>query len=273
MADKTIDEKLDAIGAHLDSLHKRMDDADKERADSVKRVDAACAKMDAFEKAKADADEKEKEEKEKADAARKDAEDKAKADAEEKAKADKARADAEEEEKKKADAAKADAAARADSGEYLKKLQDQIDALTRSTPAALRDEDKPRFADVQMRCDAAYQAWGSPATPALNGESFTDYRVRLLSGIKKHSKVYKDSNLAILAADEAAFSVIQDSIIADAIAASNSAVNAGGPLQKRVRKTESGHIETRFVGDPRVGWAEFSGGATKFGRINAGIRR
>ena len=103
MADKTADEKLDAIAAHLDSLHKRMDESDKDRADSMKRMDAACAKMDAFEKARADA-EKEEEEKKKADAARKDAEDKekeekAKADAEEKVKADKAKADAEEPER------------------------------------------------------------------------------------------------------------------------------------------------------------------------------
>lgn len=208
MPDKTIDDKLDAIGAHLDSLHKRMDESDKERADAAKRVDAACAKLDAFESEKA----------------------KAKSDAAEKAAAEKA-------------------AAEAGTG---------------------TEEDRAKFANTQMRCDAAYQAWGKQAPPAMHGETLRDFAIRLLGPLKKHSKVYKDSALSLIG-DETAFTAIQDSIIADAVAASTSSYTAMAPLRKITTKMDSGHIQTRFVGDPRVSWAEFSGGATKFGRINAGI--
>lgn len=263
--------KLDKILSHLDSssekmdaMGKRMDAMESSYADSMKRMDAACSKMDAAE-----------DEKKKMDAARKDAEDKEK---DEKAKADAAKADAdkEEEEKKKADAAKADAdkaaeeKAKADaalkgvSADVLAKMAD----LERRMPAVLSEEDKAKFADAQMRCDAAYQAWGGQAPPALNGESLSDFNVRLLSKLKQHSKVYKDSNLGILVADAAAFGVVQEAIINDAIQASKGSVTAGAPLQKRVKRLDSGHVVTEWVGDPAVGWASFMGGATKFGKIN-----
>lgn len=270
MADPTKNdsEKLDAalsrLDSKLDSINKRMDAMEEGVADSKSRADAACSKMDAWD-----------EEKKKADAARKDAEDeeKKKADA---AKADAAKKDAEEEEKKKADAAaeedkkKADAAkadaARADAANA--DIAKELAALKSRMPAAHTDEDKAKYADVQMRCDSAYQAWGAQARGALQGESLSDFRVALLNGLKKHSKVYKNSNLAILAADDAAFSVIQDSIIQDAIEASNSGVEVGAPLQKRVTRMDSGHVVTKWIGDPSVAWAPFAGGATKFGRIN-----
>lgn len=272
MADKTdsekLNEKLDKISAHMDSLHSRMDSWDEERKSDKARLDAACSSMD---KSRADAEEKAKkdaaeaEEKTKADAAKKDADEK-----EEKERTDKARCDAEAKEKEEKESKdRADAAARADAGKVLSDAAiARIAALEKRQTAELSEDDKPKFAEVQMRCDAAYQAWGKQAPPALSGESVKDYSVRLLSELKHHSKIYKGSNLAILAGDESAFSVVQDAIIKDSIEASSGSVTVGAPLQKRVTKSDTGHVLTKWVGDPAVAWGPFMGGATKFGRIN-----
>src|SRR6185312_11542465 len=266
MADE---DKLDKVLTHLDSIHS-MCDSFKTRLDAMEeehkkdRADAAewKARADAAEKERADkarADAEEKERKEKEEKEKADAEAKARADAEEKEKADKARKDAEEKEK-------ADAAARASGNTDLAKKLAEIE---RRLPATLADADKAAFAEAQMRADAAYSAWNlGPAPHALNGETLSDYRVRLLSKVKQHSKLYKDSNLGALAvADSAAFSVVENAIVNDAVEASCSNITVGAPLRMQESKTESGHIVRKFVGDAAVTWAPFMGGATKFGRI------
>ena len=129
------------------------------------------------------------------------------------------------------------------------------------------DTDRAEFADAQMKADAAFQSWGKVAPPALHGETLKDYRIRLLTPLKQHSKTYQASALNRID-DEAAFGVIADAIIADAVSASTVSAGAGMPLQKRVRKTDSGHIETRFIGDPSVVWGACMGSVTRFGRIN-----
>jgi|SRR6185437_6698800 len=272
MADE--DNRLDKVLTHLDSIHT-MCDAFKTRLDSMEaehkkdRADSAewKARADAAEKERADKvrkDAEEKEEKEKADAkARADAEAKEK---EEKEKADKARADAEEKEK-------ADAAARAASGNTdLARRLAEVERYV--VPGNLSDADKAPFAEAQMRFDSAYQAWNLGQAPRyLNGETLNDYRVRLASKIKQHSKIYKDSNLGLLVADSAAFSVIENAIINDAVEASCSNITLGAPLRMQESRNESGHIVRKFVGDAAVTWAPFMGGATKFGKINRSVGR
>lgn len=266
MADE---DKLDRVLSHLDSLHTKVDSM-KTRQDAMEEEHKKDKADSAEWKARADAWRKDAEDKEKADKARKDAEEKEKADAkvradaeakekEEKEKADKARKDAEE--KEKADAALATSA----NTDLAKKLAD----MERRLPAILSDEDKGRFAEVQMRADSAYQAWNLGQAPgSLQGETISDYRVRLLSKIKQHSKVYKDSNLGILVNDAAAFAVVENAIVADAVEASCSQVTVGAPLRQQTTRNESGHTITKFVGDPAVTWGPFMGGATKFGKIN-----
>lgn len=263
MADE---DKLDKVLTHLDSIHTRLDAMEaehkKDRADAAEwKARADAADKERADKARADAEEKdrkEKEEKEKADA-----EAKMRADAEEKARKDKEKADAEEKER-------ADAAVRAAGNTDLVQ---KLASIERRLPAILSDEDKGAFADAQMRCDAAYQAWNLGQAPAaLNGETLADYRVRLLSKIKQHSKLYKDSNLGALAiADSAAFSVVEGAIVNDAVDASCKSITAGAPLREQVTRAASGHIVTKFVGDSSVTWAPFMGGATQFGRINTNV--
>jgi hypothetical protein len=177
-------------------------------------------------------------------------------------KADKARLDALCTSAEKADKARVDA-------EEAKKNEDETRADAARAVTAT-EADRAKFADAQMRCDAAYQAWSKQAPHALHGETLRDFRIRLLNPLKQHSKVYKDSALALIG-DDAAFSVIEEAIINDAITASNTSFNPMAPLRKVVSRMDSGHIATKWIGDPRVGWSEFSGGATKFGRINASV--
>lgn len=256
------EDKLDKVLTKLDSINARIDSIETEHKKD--RADAADMKA-CVDSVRKDADErKEKEEKDRADKARADAEASEKA---EKEKADKARADAEEEARKEKE--KADAASRAIPAEVLQRISE----LERTRPASLSDEDKGRFAEVQMRADAAYHAWNyGPAPHALNGETLSDYRVRLLGKIKPHSKVYKESNLGVLVNDSAAFSVIEETIVNDAVEASSANITVGGPLRKQVTRSESGHTITKWFGDPAVTWSRFMGGATKFGKINRDFR-
>lgn len=129
------------------------------------------------------------------------------------------------------------------------------------------EQDRSKFAAAQMRCDAAYQAWSKQAPPGLHGEQLRDYRIRLLTPLKRHSKAYADSALDLVG-DPAVFDAIEKSIVADAIIASSTTFTPMGPLRAVVSRMDSGHVVTRFVGDPAVAWGPFMGGATKFGRIN-----
>lgn len=253
-------EKLDKILSHLDSantkmdaLSKRLDAAEAERMDSAKKLDAACARMDEFDKARKDAAEKEEEQK-KADAARKDAEEKEK---EEKAKADAAKRDAEEEEKRKADAA---ARATAGDGESIRKLQAQIDALSRQAPAVLAPEMRQKMVGHQAKAERVAQAFGdSQGAPVfVNGEAEHDYRVRLLSKYQKHSKRYKDSDLAKVL-DESVFSTIEDAIYADAMAAAEHPADVpANVLIPRIRKDATGLARFKdYLGQPGACWNRF----------------
>lgn len=262
--DKEMSDKLDAIKTHLDSLHTKIDSVDKDCKDAKGRMDGMAewqARSDAAEKeradkARADSEAKEKDEKEKADKARADAEAK---DKDDKEKSDKARADAAE--KERADKA---AAAASQNSDFAKEL----DILRKQMPAVLSADDKNKYAAAQLRLDAAFQAWGKPARGPLHGESLRDYRLSLLTELKAHSKIYKDSNLSLVG-DDAAFDSIESAIINDAVAASNVHIANGAPLSKRTRVNEHGHKITTFHGDAGIAWAPFMGGGTQFGKINS----
>lgn len=173
---------------------------------------------------------------------------------------------------------KTDAKARKDAEEKERHEKEVADGIMRRADGGVRDrleaieKDRAQFADCQMRADAAYQAWGKQAPHALHGEALRDFRIRLLTPLKTHSKVYKDSALSLVG-DDAAFRVIEDAIINDAIEASSTTFTASAPLREIKTRLESGHIVTKFVGDPAVTWAPFMGGATQFGRLRTPARR
>lgn len=259
-ADADVGVKLDKLLSHVDSMTKRMDAMEAERADRAKkdsdekeakeredkaRRDAACPRMDGegddeWEKRKADEESaKGDPERVAADKKRKDEEEaKAKSDAEEK----------EREEKEKADKAKADS-------DTAKRIAD-----VEKVVYAARDRsasDKASFADAQAKADRVYQAFGDSAPPAMQGEDLDAYRRRLAGDLKKHTKL-KDANLHGVT-DPVAFADMEERIYADAEAAANSpALVQPGRLRER-KRVDGGHTIITYDGHPSAWMDQFSG--------------
>jgi hypothetical protein len=147
-----------------------------------------------------------------------------------------------------------------------KEEKEKADAASRKADAV---KDPHVFADAQLRADAAYQAWGKQASHALAGESVRDFRIRLLSGLKQHSKRYRDSDLTTVG-DETVFNDIERVILDDAVKASNEPGDATGVLRKVTSRDDMGRITTKFYGDPLVCWAPFMGGGTRLGKFGNG---
>jgi hypothetical protein len=256
MAEKTVEEKLDAI---FDSISRRMDSEAEERKADRARLDAACSKMDAWDEEK------------KADKARKDAEmmatDKAKKDAEE----EKARKDAAEAEEK----AKAYAAARKDAEEKEEKAKADAARGTNAAMAARlaaleahlsgTSEDRALFVSTQQKAERVYQAFGDSAERWLPGEGVNDYRARLAGKYKAHAKNWKDVDLTKLPAD--VLGIAETQIYADAYeAAMHPASAPEGQLREIKERDQTGRNISRFVGRDDAAWSAFSNSSTTGGK-------
>src|SRR6185437_6912774 len=150
--------------------------------------------------------------------------------------------------------------------EATEKADSVAENLAKIERAACTEADRAAFADAQMRADAAYQSWGKAAPHALHGESLREFKIRLLRPLQQHSKRYAQSALDLIG-DDAAFQVVSDAIINDAVVASSDPATVGtGALREITTTMPSGHRMTKFVGDPCVWIAPFMGGATKFGK-------
>lgn len=265
MAEKTEETKddaatLDKIADAIGGLCKRMDameGAEKAKSDAAKRDSEETEA-----KAKADAEEAEKKERE--DKARKDAE--GEEGSPERVAADKKRKDAEDE----AEKAKADAAAKADADAALKARLDSIEKLM---PKQRSDADYAAMADAQARADAVFQAFGDSAPRPLDGEDLTAYRVRLASKLQGHAPRYKDVNLGVVAADSAAFGIMEEHVYADAMsAAMRPADLPQGELREIKSRDTTGRQISTFAGEPSAWLDQFSGSRARLTGISrAGI--
>ena len=251
-ANKVADaEKLDKILTHLDSMNKRMDAMEATAADSVKRVDAACERMDSYAK-KADAEEEERKKADaaKADAARKDAEE------EERKKADKARADADEE-AKKADAARiADAARGTD---VIAQMRAEIDALKSLVPPSVTPDLRQRMVAHQRQADRVASAFGDAAGAPVfsHGETEAEYTVRLLKPYLKFSKKWKEEDLVGI--NDSALAKIEAEVYADAIAESVRPTQFQRGHLIPITNTDAANRRiTHYVGDPNACWDQFN---------------
>ena len=253
MADKTVEEKLDAI---FDSISKRMDATDA-------RLDAACSRMDSM--AKKDSEKEEAEAKAKKDAEEKEAEEKAKkdaAEAEEKGKKDAIEA----EEKAKKDAAekeeqaKKDAAARATDPALAARIA-ALEANLSGMPAHGSGADRKPYIDAQVKAERVYQAFGDSAgaPPALRGESVDGYQRRLLSRFKEHSSKWKDRDLVKV--DASMLDLAEEQIYADAMhAALHPKDLPEGVLRRIETKDAAGRTKVSYIGDERAAWLPFTNG-------------
>lgn len=191
-ADADAGEKLDKLLTALDSISKRMDAM--EEAEKARQDAAACDKKADTGKDPIEGDKP----REVAADKRKDAE-------EEEAKA---KADAEREEKERADKAKADA-------DIARRIAD----VEAKLPRQMSDAEYTEMADAQARADSVYAGFGKRAPRPLDGETIALYRRRLATGLKAHSREWKNFDFSLL--DGKSFEVIEEKIYADAAEAAN----------------------------------------------------
>jgi hypothetical protein len=193
------DRKDSEMPAWADSLHKKFD--------------SLSERMDKYDSRK---DSEEKDLKKAEEAHKKEGEDLKKAEEE------KAKKDAAEAEKKREEDGKADA--RMDSVlkvvDQLKaenaQLKSRFDTAFRELSPSERDE----LALAQSRYDSLAQRFGEAAPAPLAGEGPIAYQKRLAARYQKYSPKCKDIRLDSL--DAPSFGIVQDQIIADSVAASNS---------------------------------------------------
>lgn len=275
------------------------------------KMDAALLRLDSLEKARKDSEDEDKKtkEEEKADAARKDAaarfdaarkdrfgarkdgesddDFKKRRDAEETAMCDalekggtpkddarkdaaRARKDWEDEEKK-ADAAKADAAKkdadkakeRADAalaGENAT-LKEQLAALTRTVTAMTVEPpaaDRDAIAAAHARADTIGAMLGMRISQATPGETPSAYRKRILRGFLPHSPRLKDSGESIARCDDAALSAFEELVYGDATEAAKRADTAMvGQLIPILTRDAAGRTITTYRGDALFWMAPF----------------
>lgn len=230
-------EKLDKVLSCLDSI--------------VEKHDALSKRMDSYEEM---ADKKDSKKDAKKDAAEEKAKEEAAAVAADKNKKDSARKDepAEREEMaeriKAKEKEKADADAKADSdAKDARDVKRMIADLDARIPKQLSDADYAAMADSQARADDVYSAFGKRAPRPLDGESNVAYRRRLATGLKGHSKTWKEIDL--LALTDSALPIAEEQIYADAqTAALNPVDMEEGQLRPVVRRDETGRNVTTFHG-------------------------
>jgi hypothetical protein len=103
----------------------------------------------------------------------------------------------------------------------LRRIEDQ-DKLLKQVAEGHSETDKARLAEIQERADAVFHAFNEQAPEPMRTETEMGYRLRLARKLQRHSKVWKDEDLAILAKHAPkAFANTETAIYADATAASS----------------------------------------------------
>lgn len=258
------------LNARVDSMEEKekkdaAEEADKKKADAKRRADAfKFSKKDAAEsdddhKAKHDAEEKalcdammesgdeEDVAKDSAKRRRKDAEDIDKAEEE----AAKEKAD----EDKMKDDAKKDAAEVAGLRDLVAKLEAQV----KGAIAGPADADRSKLLKAQARFDSAHQGFGNNARAPLLGESLHEYRLFNLRALQKHSPVWKDMDIGLMAVNDAYLDMAEEQILAAAKeAAANPKDIPAGQIMMRSRQ-DGGHTYNEWYGEPAAWMRNLAG--------------
>lgn len=151
----------------------------------------------------------------------------------------------------------------------LNELRRELAGIKSKLPKQLNDADYAAFADAQARADAVYSAFGESAPRPLQGEGLLAYRRRLATKLKSHSAAWKEVDLGVVAVDDAAFSVAEKQIFADAMAAArNPASVPAGRLRPVTRKLASGHTVTEYMGSPSTWMNRFASNKRFVTKIN-----
>lgn len=258
------------LATRVDSMEKdkkdaESEEAEKKKADAKRRADAfKFSKKDASEdddkfKAKGDAEERalcdafmesgEEEEvaKDSAKRRRKDAEDIDKAE--------------EEKAKKKADEDKMKEDAKKDAVEVagLRDLVAKLEAQVKGAIAGPADADRSKLLSAQARFDSVHSGFGNHARAPLLGESLHEYRLHNLRDLQKHSPVWKDEDISIMAVNDSLLDKVETQILAAAKeAAANPKDIPAGNIIMRTRQ-DGGHTYNEWYGEPAAWMRNLAG--------------
>jgi hypothetical protein len=113
--------------------------------------------------------------------------------------------------------------------------------------ARQQGELREKFTAVQVAADEVALHWNMRADRFMPGESYRDYRVRLLGPYVKYSPEWKDVDLHTI--DPVSLGVAEKQIRQDAIKASKTGDGEIGVLRQVTTVDDSGRKITRFYGD------------------------
>lgn len=149
------------------------------------------------------------------------------------AKKDSKKADDDDDDDKKDDAAKADSIA-----DLRRQIKDQSSTIRRleALMKPKSDDEHAAFADAQARADAVFNGFGQRAPRPLEGEGLVDYRKRLATKLKSYSPAWKSVKFSVL--PEEAFSIAENQVYADAIAAASNPTDLEAGELRQVTKTD-----------------------------------
>lgn len=162
--------------------------------------------------------------------------------------------------KEREDKARADSALARENRELkgrLAAVEAQVSGLYREPSF----EDRNALADVRSRADSVYQACtGRPASEPLPGESPIAYRKRMADGLRKFSAKFKAERVDSLSG--AAFDIVESQIYADAQAAAKRPDALPRGQLRAIKRNDSGHQVTEYIGDAKAAWDHFTRGAS-----------
>lgn len=263
-------EKIDRILAHLDALHARHDAMETGSSEMAAKFDALCKRMDALEI-------KEKPEGggEKPPAAEHQHKEEGHEDANLKAEAEPTplAADGEEQpgtesEMKALEVERGENHLKAhDSAADSAKLRARLDEIEKHVN--MPEDVRTQFVAAQSKAERVHQAFGDAAGAPrwTQGEKIDQYRRRLLSAFKKHSKAWAEVDLAPFVGK--ALDVVEDQVYADSITAAKNPTDIGpGMLRESVTVDATGRRISRFYGDPEACWGPFKQPLRRIERFN-----
>ena len=147
-------------------------------------------------------------------------------------------------------------------------LNKQLPKIVNMLPAQMSDTDYRALADAQERAESVFVAFGDHAPFPMRNETVPAYRKRLASKLKKHSNDWKGIDLYVVN-DDGAFSIAENRIYADAMAAANAPETVpAGQLRMVSRVMPSGHRENTFVGSPHAWMNRFASTRRYVTKIN-----
>jgi hypothetical protein len=114
----------------------------------------------------------------------------------------------------------------------------------------------PDFLAAQSKAQRVALAHGDSAPGPVQGETLTQYRVRLATPFQLHSATWSRVRLSSLAPD--ALKVAEDAIYADSlIHAADPANVPEGTLREVTEVDRTGRRISRFIGSPESCWGPF----------------